>query len=142
MYCKIKKIPYFSKYFSTVSLTIVTRKLKLHSMCSQNKMFKHPKLKTMTQLSNKHSCRTQFFFSPQLLVFKYWKLLFELTCWIQTHRLNSFGSSDVFICYIIYSIGSFLRCSLSYKWYQRSRWCSTNMATCSRSFFLTGIEQA
>ena len=67
MYCKIKKIPYFSKYFSTVSLTIVTRKLKLHSMCSQNKMFKHPKLKTMTQLSNKHSCRTQFFFSPQLL---------------------------------------------------------------------------
>ena len=45
------KIPYFSKYFSTMSLTIVTRKLKLLSMCSQNKMFKHPKLKTMTQLS-------------------------------------------------------------------------------------------
>ena len=46
-----------------------------------NMVFKHPKLRIVTQtLLNKHSKQTCFFFFfwvLQFLVFKYWKLFFE-----------------------------------------------------------------
>ena len=87
-------------------LNTVTLKPKTTMRCFLNAMFKHPKLRIVTQtLKRKHSYQIQiFFWGPQFSVFKHLKLLFELmyqtnpnvkryisyTAWMTLNHINSF----------------------------------------------------
>ena len=59
---------------------------------SLNIVFEHPKIKNVIQtLRNEISYQTRFFFFGSQLVFKYWKLLFEISYQIEP-KLSTFAS--------------------------------------------------
>ena len=72
--------PTIFNIFTKVSLSIVIWKLKTGRKSYLNLVFKHPNMRNVTQtLLNEIPYQTCFFFfGPQFLVFKHWKLLFGL----------------------------------------------------------------